>query len=280
MKKVFALLIMMTLGVSFTAMAGLYPVYGLTNGLHENEFPILEPVQYDTTNKYTVYGPSETLTVNYNVTESINRMLEDKPGHLWEGIDDNGTTYHNLGKVTFSTNQDTYLALWYDIDGDPTNEPRVDLTLHVDDYGIYFIDENPDGEITNLHSLKNGGMEVEAGKEFGVYYKNIENGEAVLYTTTGNWVGSFDGTKPSNHLADDTEVWFSDTDIMTKESFFCLFHGPYTADHPVYLEWDHFEFGFATGEPPVAGQPLPGALATILISGLCASTLRKKSKKN
>ena len=32
-------------------------------------------------------------------------------------------------------------------------------------------------------------------------------------------------------------------------------------------------------EPTTSGQPLPGTLATLLISGLCAGALRKRNKK-
>ena len=287
MKKFFGMLMMAAMVFSLTAMAGLYDVYSLEeNGLHPNEFPILEPEQYD--DNGTLIYKASGMTVNYNVSGSINRILEDYDHNLYSGRDktgDTGITWHYLAKVTFTTNENVYLGLWTDIDGVATNEPRVDLDLNVSDYGIYFIDENPNpnGEITARHSLKNGGIEVAADREFGVYYENIENGEAVIYTTTGNWVGSFDGRKSEdqgyNHTAADEEVWFAEKDIATREAFFCMFHGEFYADQPAHLEWEHFEFGFALGEQP-AGQPLPGTLATILISGLCAAGLRKKSKKN
>ena len=65
---------------------------------------------------------------------------------------------------------------------------------------------------------------------------------------------------------------------MIRSPFFLLEQGPYTAGQHASLEWQHFEFGFVMGEPP-AGQPLPGTLATLLISGLCAGALRKRNKK-
>jgi hypothetical protein len=118
-------------------------------------------------------------------------------------------------------------------------------------------------------------------KVIGSDPNNANNGGPVVlvnstdkyYTTTENWVASYDG---GNH---GTTAWFSDgTKATTSNAFLCLFQGPYTEGKPAYLEWDHFEFGFATAEP-VNGQPLPGTLATLLIGGLCASSLRKRNKK-
>ncbi len=272
MKKLIVTLIMATLGFGIAVVAA--PVYSLKDGDHPREFIILddEPVQYD--NGYRVFTTSSK--VNYNVTGSINRILEeykDKKGEktgLYTGIDENGTTLYDLGHVTFTTNQDVYLGVWTDIDSTPTFEPRVDMTLNVSDYGIYFIGED------GYYSTKNQGVMVEAGKEFGVYYTLAEDPDT-HYTTTDNWVGSFDSGKVAHVIAGKT--WFSEDDkIKTNEPFLCLFQGPYYENKPAYLEWDHFEFAFVTGEPP-AGQPLPGTLATILISGICAKALSKKNKK-
>jgi hypothetical protein len=292
MKKLITTLFVATLGFSLVARAGLYPKYDLTldgvnpaptgtiagivDGVHNNAFPILEPVEpVQFQNGYRIYEPSESLTMNYKASDTMNRNLPSY--HDLHKTDPSkyidGTTYHNVAHVSFTTNQDTYLGIWTDIDDQATNEPRIDLTLNITDYGIYFLEE----DVNNVHtyySLKSSGIEVEADKAFGVYYKDGNTGE--VYTTTDNWVGSFDS---GNHTIDDPNtIWFSDTKVKTSEAFFCLFDGTH-GDWPTKLEWDHFEFGFVTGEPP-AGQPLPGTLSTLLISGLCAAGLRKRNKKH
>ena len=94
------------------------------------------------------------------------------------------------------------------------------------------------------------------------------------YTTDKNWVASYYWKKDDNHIILADDAWYSDTNIESREAIFCMFQGPFEAGKPAYLEWEHVEFGFVT-----TGQPLPGTLATILISGLCAAGLRKKSKK-
>ncbi len=304
MKKLIATLILATLGFGIVAVAG--PVYDLSSGTHD--FAILEPVQYNP----SVYQPSSSLTMTYTVQSSINRTLlslkKDSSGkyyidpetgkyatELYKGYGGNGHTMFDLAQVTFKTNQDTNLTLWKDVDTSPTNELRIDSKLNITDYGIYFLNEDQNG-VHKYYSLMNDSVNVAAGREFGVYYKadttykvvnsqydpnNANNGGSVvlvdskdkIYTTTENWVASFDG---GNH---GTTTWFSDgTKATTSNAFLCLFQGPYTKDQPAYLEWDHFEFGFATAEP-VNGQPLPGTLTTLLISGLCAAGLRKRNKK-
>ena len=256
------------------------------------------PIQYSS--DYIIYRPSTDLTMTYTVQGSINRILENKDGSLYNGLDKDkdhptGTTRFDLAQVSFHTNQDTYLALWPNIDGNPTDEPRIDLSLKITDYGIYFLDEP-----SNYLSMMGKGVDVEANREFGVYYTaettykdskypyNKTNPELLgttvetLITTTDNWVASYDNANKdetlneNNHTLDN--AWFSDTKIKTSGAFFCLFQGPYEADKPAYLEWDHFEFGFASGQK-VSGQPLPGTLATLLIGGLCAGALRKRNKK-
>jgi len=304
MKKLIATLFMMTLGFSLVAVAD--PKYDLSSGTHD--FAILEPVQF----KPTVYQPSSSLTMTYTVQSSINRTLldlkKDSSGkyyidsetgkyatQLYKGYGGNGRTMFDLAQVTFKTNQDTNLTLWKDVDTSPTGELRIDSKLNFKDYGIYFLDQDQNGEHT-YYSLMNDSVNVAAGREFGVYYKadttyevvdpqfdpnNANNGGPVVlvnstdkyYTTTENWVASYDG---GNH---GTTAWFSDgTKATTSNAFLCLFQGPYYEGEPAYLEWEHFEFGFATAEP-VNGQPLPGTLATLLISGLCAGALRKRNKK-
>ena len=244
---------------------------------------------------YRVYQKSTDLTMDYHVNGSINRTYENMGNHSLK------TSDWDLGHVTFTTDQDVNLGLWFDKDANPTAELRVDLKLNIKDYGIYFLDQDnkETGEHT-LYSLKDNGIQVEAGREFGVYYiadtdysdkKTVYNQgydrtdvQNKLVTTTENWVASYDKAKEEEPHLIDGATWYSNEPVKNASAFFCLFQGPYEAfvegvtTQGAYLEWEHVEFGFVTGEP-VSGQPLPGTLATLLISGLCAAGLRKRNKK-
>ncbi len=293
MKKLIVTLILATMGFGFVAVA---QVYQLKEGVtYNNAFPILdkaEPVQYD--GDYRVYTTSSRL--NYHVSGSINRILEKNDGSLYQG---NGRTNFDLAQVSFSTNEDLYLGVWTDTDNMATPERRIDMTLNITDYGIYFLDEDQNG-VHTYYSTLNNGVQVEAGRAFGVYYtadtdfsdKQDANGFnqgydredtfGQTYTSTDNWIASFDrvdGKKDGIHTIENA-TWFTDNELArTRTPFFIMFQGPYTEGQPAYLEWEHFEFGFVTGENPASGQPLPGTLATLLIGGLCAKALRKRNKK-
>ena len=303
MKKQVVTLILATLCFGLVAVAG--PVYKFEEVDNYNAFPILgvtNPVQYNgryhyfETNEikpgsidpsdpsasyirrikkgsgeeYLVYEKVSAL--NYHVSGKINRNLNGRP------------TDWDLAHVSFSTNENLYLGVWADIDNEATNERRRDVMLDISDYGIYLLDEDVDGEHF-YRSTVNNGVEVEAGKKFGVYY--YDEVTKSYYTSTDNWLASYDNTdKQTNgtHIiagnAWITDAWFSEGNgVMTRTPFFLLEQGPFEEGKHASLEWQHFEFGFVTGEPPV-GQPLPGTMATILISGLCATALRKRNKKH
>ena len=313
MKKFFAMLMMATLVLSLAAVAG--PTYNLSEG-YQGEISVLEPVQFNANN--TVYKPTWNLTVDYTVTESVNRRyleLKKENGNYilnpetskyetkWYGK--NGKTDYDLAHVYF-TAHDTYrMALFVDVDSHPTSELRIDNTLNITDYGIYLYENNdPTGEISEYISLYKKDVVMTEGTNFGVYYVadthyyvkddkfNPNNADlskttyaetgvvredttGVRYTTAENWVGSYDGEKDNNHNIIADNAWYSDTALKSNSAIFCMFQGPFDAESPAFLEWQHVEFGFVT-----TGQPLPGTLATILISGLCAAGLRKKSKKH
>ena len=317
MKKFFAMLMMATLVLSLAAVAG--PTYNLSEG-YQGEISVLEPVQFNTNN--TVYKPTWNLTVDYTVTESVNRRYlelakkkdeagnsnyykneDDKWATKWYGK--NGKTDYDLAHVYF-TAHDTYrMALFVDVDSNPTSELRINNTLNITDYGIYLYENNdPTGEISEYISLYKKDVVMTEGTNFGVYYVadthyswnndqfNPNNADlskttyaetgvvredttGVRYTTAENWVGSYDGERNNNHTIIADNAWYSDTALKSNSAIFCMFQGPFDAESPAFLEWQHVEFGFVT-----TGQPLPGTLATILISGLCAAGLRKKSKKH
>lgn len=269
MKKLVALLFVMALGLSLVAKADkVYQVKQVKE--YKNKFNILDDSGEvdDGSHVYTVSS-----TMNYKVLETMNRP---DPRYT----DEIRTSNYNVAHVSFTTNEDVYLGVWTDIDGQATKgEAHIDLDLDITDYGIYFLDENPDA-IDVLHSTKDHGVNVTAGREFGVYYKD---GNGNTFTTTENWLASFDKANEDNLVHYDNHVlengeWFTNNQpAKTSAAFFCFFQGDYD-DWPRKLEWDHVEFGFATGEVP-AGQPLPGTLATIIISGICAASLRKRNKK-
>ena len=210
-------------------------------------------------------------------------------------------TPFDLAHVYFTSHNNFRMALFVDIDPNQTkDELFIDTKLNITDYGIYLF-ENNDPTSNNLQyiSLYNNDVEIKEGQNFGVYYTadttygnrvvgyptqfdmsqkeevNKEDTVDVTYTTKDNWIGSFDGPKKNNHQMNADAAWYSDTKMNSKEAIFCMFQGPYEYREAAYLEWEHVEFGFVT-----TGQPLPGTLATILISGLCAGALRKRSKKH
>lgn len=297
MKKLIATLFVATLGFSLVAVA---QTYSLKDGLHKNGFSVLEPVQYDPSTNTTTYAKSN-LKLDYTVSGSVNRFLKNADGTLYNGT---GKTNFDLGHVYFTAHDNFRMALFVDIDSNQTpNELFIDSELKLNDYGIYLYENNDPStnHITEYISLKNGDVEIREGMNFGVYYnadttygersdpkynktydmsdemgKTDTKGET--YTTARNWVASYDWAKDGNHNVLAQNAWYSDSDMASREAIFCMFQGPYAAGTPAYLEWQHVEFGFVTTDQ-MSGQPLPGTLATLLISGLCAGALRKRNKK-
>jgi len=295
MKKFFAMLMMATLVLSLAAVAA--PTYNLSEG-YQGEISVLEPVQFNANN--TVYKPTWNLTIDYTVTESVNRRYlelakkkgEDEKLHYYQNEDGkwatkwygkNGKTDYDLAHVYF-TAHDTYrMALFVDVDSNPTSELRIDNTLKITDYGIYLYENNdPTGEISEYISLYEKDVVMTEGTNFGVYYvadttykvvdpqydpnnadlsktTYAETGvvrtdtKDVRYTTAENWVGSYDGEKNNNHNIVADNAWYSDTALKSNSAIFCMFQGPFDAESPAFLEWQHVEFGFVT-----TGQPLPG----------------------
>ncbi len=234
------------------------PTYSLKNGTYNELFPVLAPSEYvNGTRMFETYSK-----LNYTATDSQNRLLPPKYP--------NGTAY-DVAHVSFSSNDNIDIGLWYDIDGKATyGEAHVDLSLKISDYGVYFLDEDSNG-LHKFYSLSSGGISVEAGREFGVYYEGTDSlhNTTGIYTTTDNWVASFDGPKPGNHV--------TDTD-STSSAFFCLFQGIYD-NFPTELEWDHVEFGFVKATPNNPnGQPLPGLLTTLGLGGAIVAGISKKRK--
>jgi hypothetical protein len=190
----------------------------------------------------------------------------------------------------------------YDRFGNPTD--GYNPNYGVQDYGIYLVDDNGNkvGDYLSVQQYNNYFGEeagITAGTNFGVYFKD---NTGTIYTSTGvdgkGVVGNFDDD-PHDLKVYDAEHPEGYTETTAKH-FLCLFPNSWrsgelnqthwefmlqtTLDDPYYpVNPNDFGGGVEIDEPVVnpttAGQPLPGTLATILISSLCAAGLRKKNKK-
>ena len=158
---------------------------------------------------------------------------------------------------------------------------------------------------------------IEAGTSFGVYYKD-NNGNIIASTGDGmkrndyygyyygeakdaknGMLGNFDINSHTLTVYDSTG---NPTPQETNKHFMCLSSGEYGKDSFQIVHWefmlqttlddpyypvnpkDFFDGdGAVVVDDPVVngvtGQPLPGTLATLLIGGLCAGSLRKRNKK-
>ena len=222
-----------------------------------------------------------------------------------------GETDWDLAHVYFTANDNYRMALFVDVDSVATSELRINTKLTITDYGIYLYENNdPNAGISQYIPLYGDGhdYEITKGTNFGVYYTadteytmkdnkyNPNNADLSnttyaetgvvrtntydrTYTTDEHWVASYDGEKPGNHNVVAGLNWYSDVELKSDAAILCMFQGPFDAESPAFLEWQHVEFGFVTTDQ-ASGQPLPGTLATILISGLCAKALSKKHKKH
>ena len=174
----------------------------------------------------------------------------------------------------------------------------------VQDYGIYLYNPTTGEKTSDYYSVLNGNtgtknvFELDPGATFGVYYKNDKN---EIITTTDNWIGNYDkgqnwdGTNPIKVYDDKHPKGYN---TITYKKFMCLLK---TNDNSEGQEKTHWEFmletmldnpyfkvkpedfqgngeTFENNDAP-SGQPLPGTLATLLIGGLCAGSLRKRNKK-
>ena len=300
MKKLFALLML----VGLSAIAA--QTYQMKKGVYENAFPVLQPTQFSP--EQTIYGASSN-RLTYTVTDNINRrylaLYYDKETKTYYTAENPVRTAYELAHLHFTANSDFNMTMLMDIDDVPTSELRVDSRLNITDYGIYLYNDNdPSNGIMQFISLSDDYYAITEGQNFGVYYTADtehyvrdakydpetygievvrENTNGVTYTTDANWVASYDGFSEGNHVVAASEAWYSDTELRADEAIFCMFQGPFKYGESAFLEWQHVEFGFVEvyqepPEPPT-GQPLPGAFATLVLSGVCAFSLKKKGRK-
>ena len=185
------------------------------------------------------------------------------------------------------------------------------------DYGIYLYDPETGNRISDYMKASEYGnyFSVDAGikpnTSFGVFYIDGD-GNYIASTGDGGFYGAYSGNfyERENGILGNFDDDSHDLKVYNKETgahetkttdkhFLCLSAGEYGRDG---FKYNHFEFMLQTTwddpyypvnpndfnddvhiDNPVVhgnGQPLPGTLATLLIGGLCASSLRKKNKKH
>lgn len=303
MKK-FIAMVMLVLGVA--AMAGsdkntvVAPAkqYDLTLGANK-EISILYNSHEKDSKGNLVFKPGET--INYTVTTSEVHASIPTP--------DGGSTPHRTGKLYFTNNtgHTIQFSLWKEEDWHDTANISGQNQWHeipfkyenaehgengIKDYGIYLYDPESDTIADHVYqsAMADGRptvYEIKDGESFGVYYGTNQIHQGDYITTTDNWVGDYDNEVQHetslSSITDDAELIMQQEEstgtIVTSEPFMCLFQGSGASNWDI--EYKHFEFIFAKADAAApSGQPLPGTLATILISGLCAGTLRKRSKKH
>lgn len=195
---------------------------------------------------------------------------------------------------------------------------EMEYSLEITDYGIYMYDPKTGKMGAFQSALENNSFDIEPGKSFGVYYKGtqvdtkttgeygwngsvkyngtptVTSSKEVTVTSTGGYIGNYDTGNGEGEHAGQNKVTIYElnedgvvesTEGWTYKKYMCMFG----ANDPI--DNRHWEFMLQTtlddpkvivrpeDVPGVAGQPLPGTLATILISGLCMGALRKRNKK-
>ena len=190
-----------------------------------------------------------------------------------------------------------------------------DAGYKIQDYGIYLYDPETGKRTSNYLSVQdfnnyfgeNAG--IKGGTTFGVYYVDnrgnlvASTGDGLEYGRDGwkkaenGMVGNFDDDSHKLKVYD--PVTGEQTTKTTDKHFLCLSAGEYGEDNFRQTHWEFmlqttldnpyfpvnpndFNNDVHVDDPVVdgvTGQPLPGTLATLLISGLCAGALRKRNKK-
>jgi hypothetical protein len=259
------------------------------------------------------YGnPNGTYSgLKYTVTESISYGMSN---------DNDGTPYErNFGKAYFTTNTvspnggsfnagEKITVQFLGAEPELGNEGSFgyDSKFKVQDYGIYLY--NPDTKTvgTFFSAKEENSFKLDPGQSFGVYFTDkdgdmigttgLSNNHGVIRGAVANW-----DDDPKHDITIGNEN--ASTTYSTLRHYMCLFEG--NTKHKEYLGWgfyntyytdgytslgnatfeqSHFEFMLQTTMDedyiPVNGQPLPGTLATLLIGGLCAGSLRKRNKKH
>jgi hypothetical protein len=230
------------------------------------------------------YASSSTTHSGYDTAHVYFKTISQSELTAWNNSSYNttGQTYNKVVVQFVGTQADSY-----------GNTIRADW---IKDYGIYLLDSNQ--HITDWYSVQNGtngvknSFELNPDQAFGVYYKTVD-GKTV--TTTGNYVANRDTGNAGN--GQNTVMVYGEGETtphaeLTYRKYMCVLKNGQSTDFNKHWEFmlqttldsPHFDvkpedFG-GNGETFSSGQPLPGTLATLLIGGLCAGALRKRSKKH
>jgi len=297
MKKLMTILVLFALcGVAMaaTGTSSAKEQYPLFDGANQNYINFKTDSEQGSSGlKYTVYGS------NWSSTNG-NRM-----GHVYfttmsqaELDAYNAANNTNVQKVTVQ-----FVGQQVETSGSTSKK------LNITEYGIY-LDENGKTKYMSFDEYNNA-FELDPGQKFGVYYKGTyqnwhkEYGgywgreHDVMATSKEGYIGNYDtGSEDQDdpdHLGMNkiTVYDYNEEGVIapkedwTYKKFMCLF--PTSTAESV-----HWEFMLQTrlDDPKVdvrpedvpedapSGQPLPGTLATLLIGGLCAGSLRKRNKKH
>ena len=269
--------------------------------------------QYVTTN-----GRGKDKTYYYK-EHQVTTTTTDKVATLHDYTNANGTTgltytvTRNNGNVNSQYASSNYISqLYFSTKDMNLNEGEVlavqfmgaEISAHgasmenfdILDYGIYLYDPNQDISNREYMSIgaNNNYFEIGTEQNFGVYYVN-KQGDYI--TSTENFVANYDGDDHEitiySETIDGVTTEYPDGETRTtSKRYMCMleqeqFVHPHwefmlqtTIDNPYYgVNPEEFQGNGSTDVTAPNGQPLPGTLATILISGLCAGALRKRNKK-
>ena len=242
------------------------------------------------------------------VYHAINSDGSVQFNYSWGGLDSNKNqmwTYERTDKNTgWKYEGGTFVFtsdyVWTNFDTRPDIRYEVDPGTIVE-YGYYTIGADGPNDPVMLYKNAEGTVKnsviFQKDDKIGIYMKIDQNGDLFTITSSNSNIQGASVASPN-----------VDTHSRGEEKqFFCLFDnrpGQKGIDDVSHYEY-HFG-GILASTPgqtyedfidqviekdggktnitdsngnPVSGQPLPGTLATLLIGGLCAGSLRKRNKK-
>ena len=220
------------------------------------------------------------------------------------------TAYNNKNNTDYNKVVVQFLGTEIDDSRHYMGNVNENITGTITDYGIYLYENNYTlNDIkNNLMSVSNGNyFALDAGTKFGIYYTDSTGRE---WYSTENYVGTWDSDQhyinyydeDGNKIDKNGRIINDHGGVVNPEDgkrysekvdirYTCAFMTTTFGDHwefmletkldkPYYnVDPKDFEGNGDVEIPSTSGQPLPGTLATLLIGGLCAGSLRKRNKK-
>ena len=289
----------------------------LTNGTHDYINFQNETTQGNSGLTYTVTGSKANGYDQNRLGHVYFTVMDQEALNQYNAA--NNTNISKITVQFVGTHAESYITEGSEATGLLSSRPyQVEHTLNVSDYGIYLYDPQTKEVGSFMSAMTNNAIEIDPGKSFGVYYTGTQDdtkttgyytsiwGDAeyngtptvistknVTATSTNGYIGNFDtGNGTGAHTGQNliTVYQYNDgvidsVDAWTYKKYMCMFG----LDDPINNR--HWEFMLQTtlddtkvivrpeDVPETSGQPLPGTLATLLIGGLCAGSLRKRNKK-